>query len=230
MKTAFFIDGYNFYYGLVHGTPHKWLDLKSLLSEIIRIQDPNSQPSLFFYFTSLVKPELASRGVESKHAQETYIRALKATGIEVIEGKHRLDKTCFPEYVEGEPASRERKVAVWNLEEKQTDVNIALTMYRTILKQALLTDDEQIQQVVLVSNDSDFSPALFAIKEDFPHIRVGVISPIRKEYEGRRKPSGSLSKNADWIRRYVSNDEISKNQFPPKVHTRKKPAFKPHYW
>jgi hypothetical protein len=28
LKTRVYIDGFNLYYGLLRGTPHKWLDLE----------------------------------------------------------------------------------------------------------------------------------------------------------------------------------------------------------
>ena len=72
-------------------------------------------------------------------------------------------------------ASRQQQVAIWSLEEKQTDVNIAIAMYRTAVKQQELPEHEQITQLVLVSNDSDFSPAIKAVREDFPNMRIGVM-------------------------------------------------------
>jgi len=51
MKTTVYIDGYNFYYGLVKNTKYKWLDLHSLFSEISKIQNPQSQIVSIKYFT-----------------------------------------------------------------------------------------------------------------------------------------------------------------------------------
>lgn len=89
MRTAFFIDGYNLFYGLLAGTGYKWLDLPSLLSSVARIENPAFEPISFHYFTSPVQPKLSTRGIQSKEAQDTYIRALKAKGVEVILGRHR---------------------------------------------------------------------------------------------------------------------------------------------
>ena len=43
MRTAFFVDGYNLYYGVLHGSPHKWLDLPALLASILHVQDPRAE-------------------------------------------------------------------------------------------------------------------------------------------------------------------------------------------
>lgn len=231
LRTAVFIDGYNLYYGLLHGTRYKWLNVRALVEKVIGIQEPASVITSVQYFTSLVKPDLASRGVESLDAQKTYLRALIASGVLIVEGKHRLDKTLAPEYIEGERASRQRKVPIWQLEEKLTDVNIAISMYRMLsLQQKNLPEDQQVKQVVLVSNDSDFSPALKAISEDFPHIQIGIIAPIRESFSGERPPPGSLRASATWIRRVVKNEEIEQCLFPLSVPTKKKPARCPDYW
>ncbi|WP_142838904.1 NYN domain-containing protein, partial [Klebsiella pneumoniae] len=79
--------------------------------------------------------------------------------------------------------SRSDKVDVWDLEEKETDVNIAISMYRLLSKQQNLEADARIAQIVLVSADTDMTPALKAIKEDFPEITVGIILPHREGIE-----------------------------------------------
>ncbi|MGO2241102.1 MAG: NYN domain-containing protein [Halomonas sp.] len=230
MQTAFFIDGYNVFYGLLAGTPYKWLDLPSLLSAIIHEQNPHSQVAEIHYFTSPVQPALATRGQQSKQAQDTYIRALKAYGVEVHWGRHRLDHRKAPRFVSREvPASRQDQVDIWNLEEKETDVRIAIAMYRIAAKPCREdTPEGRTQQIVLVSGDTDLAPALEAIREDFPHLRIGIIVPHRKG--GERTPPGSLRNNANWMRRYISNEELEAHQFPARVPTHKKPADKPDYW
>jgi hypothetical protein len=68
MRTAFFIDGYNLFYGLLANTPYKWFDLPALLTHITTIENPKSETAEIYYFSSPVKPELASRGTRSKEA------------------------------------------------------------------------------------------------------------------------------------------------------------------
>ncbi|WP_346799448.1 NYN domain-containing protein (plasmid) [Halomonas sp. Bachu 37] len=230
MQTAFFIDGYNVFYGLLAGTSYKWLDLPSLLHAIAHENDPLSQVAEIHYFTSPVQPALATRGIQSKQAQDTYIRALKVRGVQVHWGRHRLDHRLAPRFVSSEvPASRQDQVAIWNLEEKETDVRIGIAMYQMAARQCWgKPRSEHIEQIVLVSGDTDMTPALEAIREDFPHLRIGIIVPHRKGIG--RNPPGSLKKHADWMRRYISPEELEVHQFPDRVHTRKKPADKPDYW
>ncbi|PAU66170.1 NYN domain-containing protein [Pseudomonas sp. PIC25] len=224
MRTAFFVDGYNLYYGVLHGSDHKWLDLPALLAEILRIQEPSAELVSVDYFTSPVIARLATRGQVSNDAQNRYIRALQAKGVSITLGTHRLTKGYAPRFFEGQKPSRQDQVAIWQLEEKETDVNLALGMYRAACRAVEL----QLDQIVLVSGDTDLAPALAAIRSDFPHIRIGVILPHRQE---QRDPPGALKEHAHWMRRHIPESELAAFQLPPKVPLPRKPAIvKPDYW
>ena len=229
MRTAFFVDGYNVFYGLLADTPYKWLNLPQLLVYIARIENPQSSLASIDYFTSSVKPELATRGIVSKEAQDTYVRALRANNVAVHYGRHQLEPARAPRFINKKiGASRQDTTAIWKLEEKETDVHIAISMYRTAARQAKVNDAEGIQQVVLVSGDTDMAPALRAIREDFPQMTVGVVLPYRTGF--KRTPPGSLKEHSHWMRRVISAEELQSHQFPDKVPTRKTPAIKPDYW
>ena len=51
MKTNVYIDGYNFYYGCVKGSPYCWLDF----SQLCQIPLPNDEIRRIKYFTALVE-------------------------------------------------------------------------------------------------------------------------------------------------------------------------------
>lgn len=51
-RTVAYIDGYNLYYGILKGTPHKWLDPVRLVKALLR--DDHELVSVK-YFTSPVK-------------------------------------------------------------------------------------------------------------------------------------------------------------------------------
>lgn len=227
LRTHCFVDGYNLYYGLVAGTPYKWLDLPGLLKHILRVQNPGFELGPISYFTAPVKPALASRGEASLHAQRAYLRALMAGGVQVREGRHQLEPARAPTFQAGLPPSRSSMTDVWKLEEKESDVSLAIEMYRAASRSALASEPS-VQQIVLVSADTDFAPAIQAIREDFPAIHLGLILPHR-EYS-HRPPPGSLTRHADWVRRHVTTAELAAHQFPDRVATRKKPARKPDYW
>lgn len=228
MRTACFVDGYNLYYGLLQGTPYKWLDLPGLLTHLLRVQCPDNVLSQIHYFTAPVKPDLATRGLISQHAQHAYIRALLANDVNVILGRHRLERSRAPIHIPGIKASRTHQVSIWQLEEKETDVSIAIQMYRTASKQAMAQEPLGIEQLVLVSADTDMTPALVAIGEDFPEFRLGVILPHREGIQ--RQPPGSLRNHSHWMRQFIREDELAKHQFPSRIGTKKKPVNKPGYW
>lgn len=229
MRTAFFVDGYNLFYGLLAGTPYKWLNLQTLLTHIAHIENPQSSLASLDYFTSSVKPELATRGNISKEAQDAYVRALKATNVVVHYGRHTLEPARAPRLIDRKVrASRQDKVDIWKLEEKETDVHIAISMYRAACKQSGLPTHQQIEQLVLVSSDTDMTPALKAIREDFPSMTIGVILPHRAELN--RPSPGSLKAHSHWMRRVISSEELRRHQFPHRVPTHKAPALKPDYW
>lgn len=98
-------------------------------------------------------------------------------------------------------------------------------MYRDAVKQ--LCD-----RIILISNDSDAMPALKAIREDFPHIIIGVIMPIHPPipHKTMRRASGSLSKYADWTIAYITDQQLLSAQVPPAITTNKQPIVKPNHW
>ena len=230
MKTACFVDGYNFYYGLLNNTHYKWLNLRQLMENLLYIQDPSFSLENITYFTSPIKPDLARRGICSDEAQKTYLRALKTSNINIIMGRHKLEKAKAPIFVEGQKADRNNSCEIWLLEEKETDVNVALHMYRTALLESKKPSDDpsKIHQIVLVSGDTDMTPALKMIREDFPAMKIGLIFPQRENL--KRTPPGSLINLADWSRKVVKEDELIRNQFPDRIPTKKKPIVKPNYW
>ena len=229
MRTACFVDGYNLFYGLLAGTQYKWLDLPSLLAHIIHVEHPENTLISVSFFTSGVKPSLASRGNLSKEAQDCYLRALIARGVSVTYGRHQLEPGKAPRFIDKKtPASRLDQVDIWKLEEKETDVHIAISMNRLAARQSGLKPQERIQQLVLVSADTDMTPALQALREDFPELRIGVVLPHREGI--KRAPPGSLKAHSHWMRHVVTVEELARHQFPTSVPTLKKPAIKPKYW
>jgi uncharacterized LabA/DUF88 family protein len=227
VRTIVYIDGYNFYFGLLKNTAHKWLDVVALVKHICHIQNPEFDIVGVKFFTAPVITRVSSRGDKAQHAQQTYHRALNARYpdiLDIINGYYILEQGNFPEYKH--PIVKGDKVAVWRLEEKQTDVNIALHLYRDVTLQTC-------EHIVLVSGDSDLEPALTFIKQDYPQIHRGLILPRPKPVEsakGIRSSNKTLSDLSHWTRSYVLDTELRNFQFPDKVPTQKKPALKPDYW
>lgn len=226
-----YIDGYNLYYGRLRGTPYKWLDVVQLFETHLNHRDQNEELARVFLFTAHALANFASNGQESTNAQQSYHRALKVLHedrIEIVYGKHTYDKngTLLPVFIKGQPFDRTNRVRVWKLEEKKTDVNLAIRMYSDASKGLY-------DRIILVSNDSDAEPALEAIKKDFSHIMIGVVMPIHPPPAGdepTRRVSGSLANQSDWMLENLKDEQLSSAQLPDQVPTKKKPILKPPHW
>ncbi len=230
-RTAVYIDGYNLYYGRLRHSGYKWLDVVTLFDALIGVQDPEASLAVVKFFTAPALPAFSSQGMASVIAQQSYHRALAmlhGSRFQLILGSHSYDKsgTLLPTFVAGQAYDRTLRSRVWNLEEKKTDVNIAMAIYRDVAK-------AHCDQVVLCSNDSDAEPVLSAVREDFPGIRVGVVTPVRppdKDIAPGRRVSTSLSRHAHWTRSYLRDEELARAQLPIRIPTRKRPILKPAHW
>lgn len=224
MKTIVYVDGYNLYHGRLKHTAYKWLDLKAMAEALMLVQDPSTELMAVKFFTANIKTRLARRGDASMVAQTSYHNALKLSGVEVILGMFTLEKGSAPRYVEGVQANRDDRTLIWILGEKRTDVQIALSMYRDVAA-------NRCEQIVLVTNDSDLAPALQAVREDYPAVRIGVVLPRQPSAPGKEgRLAGSLEEIADWTRHHLLDDELANHQFPARVPTKKKPILKPVHW
>lgn len=154
MRTAFVIDGFNFYHSIKNLPKHlRWFDYAAYCRHFLTRHDTID---FICYCTALAwfRPEAAAR-------HEVFLKACHLNGIHVILGQFKKkDMDC--------PHCHNH---ITRHEEKETDVNIALTAYRLAAK---------TEQVFLVSGDSDLAPVIRAIKWDFPKVRVGVIFPFRR--------------------------------------------------
>lgn len=222
MRTIVYIESFNLYLGCLKETPFKWLDVYKLCETIIKIEDPGSQLLQVKFFTSPVKANLSRHGADSVHAQQSYHRALKslypAPTIGIIQGYYSLEVAQL--HPNEKPIPLQKKVEVWRPEEKQTDVKIALSMYKDVR-------DDVCDQVVLFSNDSDLVPVYEHLKESDPDIRIGTVLPVK---DRDRKQNAELRKHSNWNRARIKEEELLSCQLPNLVPTSKKPAIKPDRW
>ncbi|KQQ89464.1 NYN domain-containing protein [Arthrobacter sp. Leaf137] len=138
-RAIFYVDGFNLYNGLRDDSGKKrlWLDLVALAKNL----RPNSNVVRVNYFTSPI-----AGAPESIRRQQHYQYALKTKYpnlIKIIHGRHE------PRDVECLSCS-----ATWqHYEEKETDVNIALSILQDAYSGA--ADD-----MFIVSGDTDLLPAV----------------------------------------------------------------------
>ena len=62
------------------------------------------------------------------------------------------------------------------MEEKQTDVNIAIYLFR-------LAVSDSYDKAIIISGDTDLTPAVKAVQATFPNKQIGVVLPIGRASE-----------------------------------------------
>ena len=203
-RTYVYIDGLNFYYGLVKNTPYRWLDFKSLF---VRLLPRNLEILKIKYFTARVRA--FPQDPQAPHRQRVYLRALEVFIPEieihygtflVNERKRKLTQPLF------DASGKVLEYAtVIEPEEKGSDVNLAVHL----LNDAWL---DCYDWAVVVSNDSDLAEALRLVKEQGKKILlVPTISSTGKVQ--MKKPTAKLSQYADAIR-YIHPSALRKSQLP----------------
>ena len=231
-RVGVYVDGYNLYYGRLRGSSYKWLDLVKLIESVLQQRDQNERLECVRLFTAWALATFATHGESSVVAQTSYHRALEALHgdrLQITYGRHNFDRSgsLMPAFIEGQPFDRKNRVRVWRLEEKKTDVNLAIRMYRD-------AREGRFDRIILVSNDSDAEPALQALREDFPSVGIGVVVPVRPAPTGGknvpRRVSGSLLNLADWVIPSITDEQLAAAQLPDMIPTKRKPIRKPPHW
>ena len=235
LRTRIYIDGYNFYYGCLRGTPHKWLDLLPLFenhilpSALLKDGDGHIRqsallpsPSIKFFTAKII--ESVARSTDSVSSQARYhtaLRKLHDGRIELIEGYYAVNKMKVKVVEADEPNRPPREckeVQAWKVEEKQSDVNLALQVYHDAIT-------GQIDHAVIVTNDTDIAPALAMIRAH-TQVLMGVVVPTT---DHTRPPNTDLVKLAHWTRRHINSSELAACQLP-RVIPGKRPTIKPDSW
>ena len=151
------VDGFNLYHSLAENPAHhhlKWLNVDKLL----RTYFPVGLEKVL-YFTS---PTPWDADKVARH--KILIRALESTGIEVVYGKFKdRDRKC-----------PKCKQYYKSREEKQTDVGIALTLFR-------MAYEKKFDEAILLTGDSDQLPTFREVHKCFPGLRLGVVLPLGRE-------------------------------------------------
>jgi hypothetical protein len=152
--SIMYVDGFNFYYGIKRQSRTVpihlgWCDFGKLAQRMI---EPGASVRAVKYFTAPVAdlgdPGGAAGGESARQA--IWLDAVRTIpGITVIEGFHRRgDDSSAPH------APKKKR------EEKQTDVNIAVSMLVDAAKNAC-------DRLLLVTADQDQIPAVTAVRREF---------------------------------------------------------------
>jgi len=155
-RIIFLIDGFNLYHALQNNFAYhkyKWLNYYKLAQCYVTTKDKIVD---VYYFTALAhwNPDKVKRHKE-------FIKASENASVKIVYGefkrKTRKCQLCKKEYL--------------SFEEKQTDVNIALYLFK-------LAVQDKYDKAFLISGDSDLIPSIESVKNTFPNKSVNVIIPI----------------------------------------------------
>jgi uncharacterized LabA/DUF88 family protein len=214
LRTFFYIDGLNLYYGALRHSPYRWLNLVVFCQNLARLAPPKIRLAVVRvkYFTAPVK-ELPW-DEDAPRRQKTYLNALEATGggaLQIVRGNFR----------KGQPGVKARDYANWRImrtvykpEEKGTDVNLAVHLVNDCW-------EDSFDCAVVISNDGDLTGAL-QIVERRRKLLIA-IAPIYKRPDRRpiksfdewthlRLPSGDAA-----ARDAALGAALAKSQLPPRV-------------
>lgn len=167
IRVECFIDGFNLYHAIADlNVQHlKWVNLRQLISGFT---DPNVHDlQAVFYFSAF-----ATWRPDAHQRHQQYVAALKASGVTPIMGRFK-EKDAF---------CKNCRKPYKTHEEKETDVNIALWL----LNEAYT---DKFDEAFILSRDSDLTPAIRMVREQFPEKKIKVISPPNA---GHSKEIGKL--------------------------------------
>lgn len=200
MRTNFYIDGFNLYYGSLKGTKYRWLDVRAFCQELLA-STPQHTVGRIRYFTARVRTQGAySTGTEQR--QDTYLRAIATLGIDVHFGHYQYKPTFATQFPLSNPP---RKVQILKAEEKGSDVNLAAY---------LLLDgfNKDYEQAIVVSNDSDLATPIRMVRDDLK-LPVGVAFPCTNP----NRIKSALLQTVGTFYRNVRVPMLQASQLPPNM-------------
>jgi uncharacterized LabA/DUF88 family protein len=199
-RVAAYVDGFNLYHGIREdGRRHLWLDLEALAQSLLK---PEQQLVAVRYFTARVRNDLPA-----EQRQQVYLEALKAHSrvLDIREGhfqqKSKKCHACWSSWI--------------TYEEKETDVSLAVT---------LLADGVRglYDTAMIVSADSDMSPAIRELRDLVPSARViAALPPNRRSFKLREICDAIIP---------IGMAKVRQAQLPETVMAGPHPLTRPDHW
>lgn len=230
LRTRVYIDGYNLYYGCLKNSPHKWLDVRALIERILPsiLFEQNGEPVRYTlqppavkYFTAPILTAFARSddSVSCQHHYHTALCAHLGDALEIIKGYHDAKPARAYAWEESKAPRECAMIEIWKLEEKQSDVALALNAFSDAVR-------HDVDQIIAVTNDSDFAPAMKMIRQHTQAI-VGLIVPTRQK---TNHVNAELDKHAHWTRTHIRDEEFAHSQLPAMIRLKHKTVHKPLSW
>lgn len=205
-QVSVFIDGYNLYHAIVglKKSYLKWVCPYSICKHYLNAGEEIKR-IVFFTAPPIHKP----KDVQMRY--KAFVTALQARGVHIVEGCFK--KKLVTIHTGGNTYTRPSH------EEKETDVNLSLA----ILEDAY----ERISdRIIIITNDSDISPAIRMAKLKNPQLMADVISPPLPK---NRKPNhdlafacGKVNRNKNgqvYIKTTVIKEYILEQSIMPEIIT-----------
>jgi len=178
-RVVFLIDGFNMYHSLVDahntlGIYAKWLDLHSLCRSYIPLFGKDAVLEEVHYFSAFAHHK-NDASVIKRH--EAYKNCLEDAGVITHMGRFKARTTQCPlsgKIDDGDPAIQCPLGGHFTRhDEKETDVAIAVKLCELVHK-------KRAEIIVLVTGDTDLTPAVRLCNEDSPKTTVLFAFPYKR--------------------------------------------------
>lgn len=206
MRTAIYIDGFNFYYGSVKNTGYKWLNPKQMCEAILQ---PHHDITSIVYCTAKVRPKPTDPSAPVRQA--TYLKAIKSfiPELSIVYG-HFLETRLLCRPVDPKYGNL---IEVLRSEEKGSDVNLAVHLVND-------AHNDTFDCAIIISNDSDLAEAMRIVKDECGKF-VGLFTPWR------RYVSKQLMNHSSF-QRTIRKTSLAKSQLPNPIPGTE--IYKPKGW
>jgi uncharacterized LabA/DUF88 family protein len=214
--TNVYIDGFNLYHRALQDTSFKWLDLWKLAETLF----PEDDIGRVHYFTARVNAHYAARRGDPAQAerQAVYLRALATLpGVEIHYGRFQGSTPWRPlaKPVPGLcPAPHAVRIA--QSVEKRSDVNLVTRLLMDGFK-------GEYEQAAVVSNDSDFVPALAAVRDELG-LHIMLVNPDRERASAEDLAGAASDKKRLW------KSHLRRSQLPDTLRDDVGVITKPDKW
>ena len=198
MRTFVYIDGFNLYFNLFRGErnkenrQYKWLDLESLIINILKNKYKKNKVLSTKYYTAHVS---GAQDQTKPHRQNAYLRGLEmhSKNLEIVYGKFLIDEAYRPR------VDTEELVKVYLPEEKGSDVNLSVHMVYEATQ-------NHYDVALVLTNDTDMSEAFRIVSSELGKTII-LVQPQHV------KTAKSLSQYCFDVLKFKSKDLVS-NQLP----------------
>ncbi|MFZ4542244.1 MAG: NYN domain-containing protein [Rickettsiales bacterium] len=206
-KVSVIIDGFNLYHAIKGlNKPHlKWVNVRALAGCFINHTDEEIARVLFFTASPIHTP----LAVQERY--KAYTEALRQVGVQVIEGQFK--KKFLSVEHEG------KKISKQTHEEKETDVNIALAIVEDAFER---TSDK----LIVITNDSDISPAIRMARRKNPKLKINVVTPpfdVKRANYDLMQACGSTNRNKQgqvyFQTRFIKEIHLERSLLPESMTT-----------